>query len=95
VSNPTCTSGGGPRISTFRDAKLGSGLALRSGRVELAQQGGATLSLSMRWTGCLPVGLPTRRGQGFPRKEPLWPPGGLGCLIQRLPWAAHLCCQYF
>lgn len=57
----------------------GHRLVFSSGRMALEQLRGAALSLSMQLAGCLPAGLHTGRGQGFPREE-LWLSGSLGCL---------------
>lgn len=86
VFNPAFTSswGGvpsGPSPDLFSTGGAGSGprLVFSSGRTELEQPGGVVLSLSMKLAGCLPAGLHTGRGQGFPWEE-LWLSGSLGCL---------------
>jgi hypothetical protein len=62
-----------------RGAGPGPRLVFSSGRTELEQLGGAVLSPSVELAGCLPAGLHTGRGQGFPWEE-LRLSGSLGCL---------------
>ena len=57
----------------------GHRLVFSSGRRKLEPMGGAVLSLSTQLVGCLPAGLHTGRGQGFPWEE-LRLSGSLGCL---------------